>query len=187
MVSTTDLPPTHGNPSTKSIAMSLHTLSSIGSGYRSPARCRCSVLFLWQTEQLRMKSWTNRWRWALKKDAHSLCKVFWAPSCPAAWASWSSCFHNVNESGTKRRPLNSSILSNRDQPSGTISMNVLSLQVGAELMLQGVIDREDWQERARTAGPSPSRRDSASATMFSLPGLYSTERSYLNSLDTHVC
>jgi hypothetical protein len=60
MVRMTDFPATRGNPSTKSIVMSLHMWSGMGSGYRRPAGCKCSVLFRWQIEQLWMKLRT-RW------------------------------------------------------------------------------------------------------------------------------
>jgi hypothetical protein len=47
MVKTIDLLPTFGNPSTKSIMISSHTYLGTGRGWRSPAGCRCLVLFLW--------------------------------------------------------------------------------------------------------------------------------------------
>jgi hypothetical protein len=54
----TDLPPIFGNPSIKSIAISLHTSLGIGRGWRRPTGCMCSVLFFWHMVQLRTKSQT---------------------------------------------------------------------------------------------------------------------------------
>jgi hypothetical protein len=54
----TDLPPFFGNPSIKSIAISLHTSLGIGRGWRRPTGCMCSVLFFWHMVQLRTKSQT---------------------------------------------------------------------------------------------------------------------------------
>jgi hypothetical protein len=42
-------------------------------------------------------------------------------------------------------------------------------------------------ESAINEGSVASRRDKASATVFYLPGLYSTVKSYPNSLLTHWC
>lgn len=59
MVSMTDLPPTFGNASMKSIEMSFHTNDGTGSGWRRPTRCRCSDFLRWQTVQRRTNSRTG--------------------------------------------------------------------------------------------------------------------------------
>lgn len=45
----TDLPLMRRTPSTKSIAMSAHTVDGIGNGWRRPPGRRCSVLLRWHT------------------------------------------------------------------------------------------------------------------------------------------
>ena len=52
----TDLPPTLGSPSMKSIEMSAHTWDGTSRGCSSPAGCNVSVLFFWQVVQERTQS-----------------------------------------------------------------------------------------------------------------------------------
>jgi hypothetical protein len=50
-INITNLPPTFGKPSIKSIKVSLQTWEGSGNGCSRRPGCRCSDLFHWQTEQ----------------------------------------------------------------------------------------------------------------------------------------
>lgn len=79
-----------GNPSMKSIKMSVHIYFRMDSGCSSPVGLILSALYQWQMSQFCKNSFTVR----LILDHKKLClmrpRVLWYPKCPPTWDEWQS-------------------------------------------------------------------------------------------------
>ena len=79
-----------GNPSMKSVVISSHTWQGIGSGWRSPAKERLLVLFIWQTSQDWTYSLIVRCMEGQYNCCASLLNVHKTPEWPPILVSWNS-------------------------------------------------------------------------------------------------